>query len=216
MSNTKAFLMEGGGERHPVRPPPHLAIFDHVRDPCKGHGIGGLWLLHRWHEKFTLIYAPTMDICTGLTKASSFWNVTCHFWSWNSAPHRVFITVFLGPLMKMRVPYSNHSLCPSICMSTIFCGHHCGQSIHLTQTGCGDHPWGADVHGHRILVLWQTLNLEILWTLLCPGYWCPCGQFVPVNYAWGVDVHGHGVLVQCPLTLELWHWPWGSCGRYCV
>ena len=62
----------------------------------------------------------------------------------------------------------------------------------------------------------MTLTLGILWALLCPSYWCECGQFVPVDYPWGVDVHRHGILALWPSTLKLWPWPWKSCGHCCV
>ena len=50
----------------------------------------------------------------------------------------------------------------------------------------------------------MTLTLGILWTILCPRYWCQCDQFEPVDYPLGVDVHGHGILVLWPLTLLIW------------
>ena len=47
----------------------------------------------------------------------------------------------------------------------------------------------------------MTLTLEILWTMLCPRYWCQHGQFMSLDYPWVVDVHGHGILVMWPFDL---------------
>ena len=40
----------------------------------------------------------------------------------------------LGPRMKMRVPYSIHCVCPSVCPSANFCGRSCAQGIEVTFT----------------------------------------------------------------------------------
>ena len=50
-----------------------------------------------------------------------------------------------------------------------------------------------------MFVLWP-LTLGFLWMLLCPRYWCQCGQFVPVDCPWRLDADGHDILCLGPST----------------
>ncbi len=119
----------------------------------------------------------------------------------------------------MRVPYSNHSDCLTVCWWILVDAAVARvlklpypNWMHGLPMGCrcalarNFGPVTSDLEA-------MTLNLGILWTLLCVRYWCQAGQFVPVDYPWGVVVHAHGILVLWLLTLAPWTltlvvWPW--------
>ena len=118
----------------------------------------------------------------------------------------------------MQVPY----IC-DLCLSTDFRGNTVAKIFQLPFPNW---VWGPPMKG-RCAWAWNfgpvtfdlgamTLTLEILCTLLCPRYWCQCGQFVPVDYPWGIDVYVHDIIVMSPLTLDLWPWPWDSSGSTTV
>ena len=66
----------------------------------------------------------------------------------------------------MRMPYSNH--CLSVC-KFLWMQLRPENWSYLTRIGCVDYPWGVDVHGLGILVLWPLTLVRWPWPL------DPCG-----------------------------------------
>ena len=77
-----------------------------------------------------------------------------------------------------------------------------------------DYPWGLDMHGHAILVVWP-LSSE-LWPWPWEFVHAPVPSvLMPVSpdYACGLPIRGRYAQAWNfgPLTLGLWPWPWESC-----